>query len=250
MLRSIADLNGYTIRTTDDEIGHVSDIYFDDEAWTVRYLVVDIGNWLLGRKVLISRLALGQPDWETQQFPVGLSRQQVEDSPEIDLARPVSRQHELELHEYYRWPLYWSVPGGVYYVGAAPSADDEPEAADDESAANGQQDDAHLRSAQEVSGYYIQALDGEIGHVEDFIVDDDVWVIRYLVIDTQNWWPGKKVLISPLWIDRVDWARAQVQVTLSREGIRNAPEYDPSLPVNRAYEAKLYDYYGRPRYWD
>jgi hypothetical protein len=133
MLRSIADLTGYAIRTIDADIGQVSDFYFDDETWTIHYLVVDTGNWLPGRQVLISRPALGQPDWETQQFPVGLSRQQVKDSPDIDLARPVSRQQELERHAYYHWPIYWLVPGGVNYVGtssppAEASSDDNLEA--------------------------------------------------------------------------------------------------------------------------
>ena len=67
------------------------------------------------------------------------------------------------------------------------------------------QNDPHLRSSAAVTGYHIQATDGDIGHVEDFLLDDRSWTIRFMVVDTTNWWAGEKVLIAPAWIERVDW---------------------------------------------
>jgi hypothetical protein len=253
MLRSIKELKNYTLQAKDGEIGQVVDVYFDDDQWTVRYLVVDTGKWLPGRRVLINRLVLGQPDWKSHAFPVDLTKNQVKNSPDIDLAQPVSRQAEMDLAQHYQWPLYWSIPGGVMYYTGIPPAEEilKPEDSQEATAATDEQtiDDPHLRSLAEVLGYYIQAQDGEIGHVEDFIVDDEVWVIRYLVTDTKNWWPGKKVLVSPHWIEAFDWQKKHVEINLHRETIKNSPEYDPAMPVNREYEIQLYDYYGRPKYW-
>ncbi|MBN1991100.1 MAG: PRC-barrel domain containing protein, partial [Anaerolineae bacterium] len=156
---------------------------------------------------------------------------------------------------HYQWPIYWSMPGGIYHLGVPPVAMAEEMLANEsapETTASPQEesvDDPHLRSFWEVLGYHIQARDGEIGHVEDFVVDDEIWVMRYLVIDTKNWWPGKKVLIAPQWIENFDWQKAHVHINLNRETIKNSPEFDPAMPINRKYEIRLYDYYGQPKYW-
>jgi hypothetical protein len=241
MLRSVKDLRGYIIGAIDGEIGQVHELYFDDQSWIVRYLVVDTGTWLPGRRVLLSPMALGQPDWETHVLPVGLTKEQVENSPPIAVDKPVSRQMESDLHAYYGWRPYWS--------GPAPVAAQAVAAAEAKRRATGEWADPHLRSTREVIGYHIEASDGEIGHVEDLIVDDEAWILRYLVIDTRNWLPGKKVLVAPAWTKAVDWAQRRVHVDLSRETIENGPTYDPAAPVNREYELQLYDYYGRPYYW-
>jgi hypothetical protein len=241
MLRSVKALYGYTIAATDGDIGGVYAFYFDDQAWTIRYLIVDTGTWLPGREVLISPAAVGQPQWEMRRLPVNLTQAQVENSPDIDTDQPVSRQYETALHDYYAWPVYWTAipvdPGGL----AIP-----PELAENLATRPG---DPHLRSTQEVIGYYIQASDGDLGHVEDFIIDDEDWTIRYMVIDTRNWLPGKKVVVSPEWITEVAWGESKVHVDLTREAIKNSPEYDPVESVNRLYEERLYDFYGRPKYW-
>lgn len=110
--------------------------------------------------------------------------------------------------------------------------------------------DSRLRSTREVEGYHIEASDGAIGHVQEFIVDDEEWIIRYVVIDTRNWLPGKKVLIAPEWIENIDWPSGKVQVARDRKTIKDSPEFDPARTVNREYETRLYDYYGRPKYWN
>lgn len=242
MLRSIKELQGYTILAEDGGIGRVVEFYFDDDAWTIRYLVVDTGEWLSSRTVLIAPLALGQPDWERQIFPVKLTKEQVEQSPDFDTTMPISRRQEADLHRYYRWPIYWTGGGGIIINQVMPRQ------AIEKQERNAQEEvDPHLRSTREVIGYYIQARDGEIGHVEDFIVDDQTWSINYMIVDTQNWLPGRKVLVSPSWIDKVSWLEAKVYIDLSRETVENSPEYDPSVPVDPEYEDQLYDHYGRTK---
>jgi sporulation protein YlmC with PRC-barrel domain len=255
MLRSMNELYGYTIRATDDTIGSVHDFLCDDREWKVRYLVVDTGNWLPGRKVLIAPEALSKPDWASMTLPVNLTKDQVKDSPDVDTEKPVSRQQEDALRRYYDWPLYWGGFAGPAGTGGywPTTADTEPVQQSVErtgtTAVHEAPADTHLRSAQEVSGYHIQAADGDIGHVDDFILDDDHWTIRYLVVDTRNWLPGRKVVLAPDWVDAVDWNERKVHVSLTKDGVKSSPEFDPEAPVNRQYEETLYDYYGRPKYW-
>ena len=109
--------------------------------------------------------------------------------------------------------------------------------------------DSHLRSTEGVKGYHIEAADGEIGHVDGFVMDDEAWALRYIEVATRNWWPGKKVLVAPAWIERVSWTDSKVYVGLSREAIQNGPEYVESKPITREYENRLYFHYGRPPYW-
>lgn len=239
MLRSIDELIGYTIEARDGDIGKVSDFLFDDEKWVIRYLVANTGNWLVGRKVLISPAAFyGKPRWENEKFPLVITKQMVEESPDISKDEPVSRRKEAGIVAYYHWPIYW-----YPVVQKGTGGEGKHEAQDEESG------DSHLRSVWEVEGYHIEARDGSIGHVADFIIDDERWEIMYLVIDTRNVLPGRKVLVSRLWIHEVSWVGSKVAVDLTKEAIKKSPEFDPSAPVNREYEEVLYDYYGRPKYW-
>lgn len=247
MLRSSKKISGYMLKAQDGEIGRCKDFLFDDKSWTVRYMVADTGKWLPGRRVLISPISLGEPDWSTNLFPVRLTKKQIENAPGLDEDKPVSRQHEVEYYQYYEWPYYWggdyawgaeTLPGPLFYEQIRKDKTAEEISGDE-----------HLRSVDEVSGYHIQATDEEIGHVEDFIVDDKTWNICYIVVDTRNWLPGKKVLISPAWFESIDWADEKVNISLTRQQVENSPEFDPTVPVNREYETKLYDFYGRPKYW-
>lgn len=223
---SISSMIGYEIRASDGDLGKVDEFYFDDKSWTVRYIVVDTGNWLSGRKVLISPVAFGKPELESRTISVNLTCAKVRSSPNIDTEKPVNRQHEAELHEYYQWPWRGGY-GGSFGTTPLPLSDDEV-LAEQEASASGHQDDPHLRSTREVTGYHLHATDGEIGHVEDFIVDDENWTIRFLVVDTTNWLPGKKVLLSPQWINRVEWADSSVHFDLTRESVENSSEFNPS----------------------
>jgi hypothetical protein len=249
MLRRVRELIGYRLSATDGDLGKTKDLYFDDRSWMLRYLVADTGGWLSNRLVLIPRVVLGEPDWASQSFPVGLSKKQVEESPPISEQEPVSRQYESSLHKYLRIEPYWmGEPAGAFVFAerAAALQKREDSAASDADSADG---DPHLRSCMEVKGYHIKAADGDIGHVEDFVLDDNRWVIRYLVVDPHNILPGKKVLVAVPWIDKIDWSAAKVHVDLTRKQVKGAPEFEPGAPVNRRFEERLYDYYGRPSYW-
>ena len=251
MLTNATHLKGLVIRATDGDLGTVDQLYFDDETWAIRYLSVETGGWLGGRQVLISPISVVQTDWQAKRLDVALTKRQVEKSPDIDTHRPVSRQHEAAYLGYYGYPYYWGGPylwGPAFYpAGLAslttPSAEAMADRVRKESA------DSHLRSTEAVTGYNIEAADGEIGHVDGFVVDDEAWAIRYIEVATRNWWPGKKVLVSPAWIERVSWSDSMVYVGLSREAIQNGPEYVESMPITREYENRLYFHYGRPPYW-
>lgn len=250
MFHHVKDLQGYAIRATDGVIGKVEDMYFDDEGWAIRYLVVDTGSWLSGRKVLISPIAIGEPDWLGQLLPVSLTKDQVEKSPDIDTRKPVSRQHEVMYTGYYGYPYYWGgiglwgmgvYPGGLMTAGVMD--------ANLKARATPTPGDAHLRGCRAVMGYHIHATDGEIGHVEDFIVDDHTWAIRYLVVNTSNWWVGHRMLVAPPWITAVDWSTSEVSVDLTRQAIKAAPPYDAVAQFTPEHEQALYKHYGRTGYW-
>lgn len=250
------------IHASDGELGNIDQFFFDDENWTIRYLVVETSK-LLGRKVLISPISIARKH-ETDGLTLSLTKEQIRNSPGIDTDKPVSRQHEVQYFNYYGYPYYWGGPGlwgGTAYPIGHPTQAQTTEypnrtsgyagtAATTRRQVPNEQGDPHLRSTKEVIGYYIEATDGNIGHVEDFLIDNENWAIRYMVVDTVNWWPGKKVVVAPQWIKDVSWTESRVHVDLSRERIKNAPEYDPAAILDREYEEKLYEHYGSRKYWD
>jgi hypothetical protein len=255
MLRSVKSLEGYAIGATDGRFGKITDFYFDDAAWVVRYLVVDTRAWLGGRNVLISPYSIGPPDWSDSVLPATISKQQIEESPGIDSDRPVSRSYERSYLGYYGYPYYWGGAGlwggghypGTYLTGMQPQDYDgyqgylKAPLADD--------GDPHLRSCNEIKGYHIKASDGELGHVQGFLLDDSTWSIRYLIVNTSNWWVGHQVLISPEWIKDVSWAGSRVDIALARQAIKDAPVWDEDAPFARDDERRLYHHYDRQTYW-
>jgi len=244
MLWDASVIKGYAIEAQDGRLGAVSDFLFEDAHWMIRWLVVDTGHWLPGRKVLLPPSALGHPDVHARRFPVKLTMQRVKDSPEIDTERPVSRQMEDHIYDFYGWERYWMgamaspfvaplyVPGSgaLEHVSAKPQST---------------HDDPHLRSIAAVTGYHIHAADGEMGHVEDFLVEDASWRIRYLVVDTKNWWPGQQVLISPRTVRNIDWADRSIHLNISRQRIKHGRAYDPAKIADRANEDLMLKYYRR-----
>jgi len=249
MLWNTSSIEGFGLAATDGEIGTISDLLFDDESWMVRWLVVETGPWLFGRKVLLPTFNLRELDAVARVCSVRLTKKQIEDSPDIDTEKSVSRQMEANVFDYYGWSPYW---GSGYYTGgysnlgaiAAPPTVDPAWREADRQAMQQSPGDPHLRSVDAVNGYHIHARDGEIGHVSDFLVEDADWSIHYLVVDTKNWWPGKKVLISPRWAHKIDWASNQVDVAMSRKRIKESPAYDPAVTVDRDYEQHFHSYYG------
>lgn len=246
MLHSLKNLRDYAIRAVDGPVGHVVDLYFDDQTWIVRYFVVETGTWLAGRKVLISPLALNHPPGhDNKTLPVAITRAQVNDSPDIDTQQPVSRQREADLLTYYNFPYYWDnagLWGGAPYAsitlaGAGTASDD--------TFADADADDHHLRSVQAIIDYHVQANDGDVGHVCDVLVDEHSWAVRYVIVDTRNWWHGHQVLIAPEWISDVSCPYRTVSVDLTRRAVKAAPGYDSSAPpVDGAHDTGLYTAHG------
>ena len=245
MLNKAKTLKGYKLDSLDGEFGEVKEFYFDDRHWTVRYLVANTGAWLTGRQVLISPYALVAAIKAEHHIAVDLTQKQIEESPSLNSDKPVSRQFEESYSGYFGYPMYWGGPmsWGMYPL---PMRDREQWKIPSRSEETW---DPCLRSTNAVSGYSIQATDGEIGHVEDFVIDDETWAIRYLVVATRNWWPGKKALVSPQWIERVSWDKSDVVVNLSREAIKKSPEYTGESLLTRDYETELHRHYDRPGYW-
>jgi len=250
MLTNATFLKGVAIQATDGELGTVDQFYFDDETWAIRYLTVETGGWLDNRQVLISPFSILHTDWPAKRLDVALTKKQVQNSPGIDTHLPVSRQHEAAYNRYYGYPYYW---GGPFLWGPEPyPAGLTIPAAYTEAMADGidrESTDSHLRSTEAITGYHVEATDGEIGHVDGFVIDGEAWAIRYVEVATRNWLPGKKVLVSPAWVERVSWAESRVYTGLSQEAIQSCPEYLLSKPLTREYENRLYVHYGRPPYW-
>jgi hypothetical protein len=246
MLTKAYSLLSYRLASLDGDLGKVKDFYFDDLFWEIRYLLIDTGKWLPGRQVLLPPQKLSRVNNSTDLITVELTKQQIEDSPSIAEHKPVSRQFEDAYYCHYGWPRYWTdalIKSHLVSNGWRESDNETPTNQSEK------ETDRHLRSTNEVSRYSIHATDGGIGHVEDFIIDDDTWTIRYLVVCTNNWWAGNKVLISPQWIERISVSHSEVFLNLSRESIKHSPEYSEEVSLTRDYEARLYGHYQRKGYW-
>lgn len=248
MLRSIKTVMECGLHAKDGEIGSCDDFLFDDEKWGVRYLVANTGGWLLGRRVLISPLSMDKPDWEHMRIPIKLTKEEIEKSPLLSEHEPVSRQFEKKWHIFFNYPFYWmgdGMWGGYLYPDALLSRPvDYVDAKFDEE--NDQYDDIHLRSWKEIIGHYkIHATDEHVGHVEDLILEDTSWAIRYMLIDTRDWLPGQKVVIPVSWISDVTWETREVVVDVTAEQIKSSPSFDPDHPVSAEYEKKLFTHYGK-----
>jgi uncharacterized protein YrrD len=254
MLRNLKELENYVVVATDGEVGHVRDFFLDDEVWGVRYFVVETGPWLASRKVLISPIAIRQPNWLKKTIEVSITIAQVEGSPEVDTEKPVSRQHEMRHLGYYDYPQYWGSTGlwgNHQYSDQLISQNNELPAKQRNIMAKERaaylleverhDEDPHLRSCDTIIGYKIQATDGGIGRVQGFLVDTDTWAIRYFVVETGNWWDGHQVLITPHLIGNICWSDSTASVNLTRKAVKAAPIYDPAALLNNEQEMSIYE---------
>ncbi|QDU80029.1 PRC-barrel domain protein [Polystyrenella longa] len=240
MLISCNILPGYKLKAIDGDFGTITDLLFDDENKMIRYFVVNCGGWLNREEVLLSPVAFEEPDHEAFTISTILSKHAIEDAPAIESNPPVSKQSQSDLADYFDWPMFWShIPEQLSHRLSFDESEVEA----------GESHDMHLRSLKEIRGYTIKCNEGDLGHVEELIVDTDTWTLRYLTIDTGVWLPGKKVIIGIDWLSDICWEEQSASIDLSREQVKDAPIYNPRSPINREYETKVYDYYGRPTYW-
>ena len=257
MLNSLSHLKDAKVSARDGEIGKIKEAYFDDRDWALRYLVVETGNWLDGRPLLISPYSVQQPIGHGNHLHLNLTQSQVRNSPSIDMHQPVSRQYERAFLRHYEYPEYWA-GGALWGLDALPASNEQLHRAYLDQAANADMlardfkpAEVHLRSSNEVTDYDIQASDGSIGSVSDFVLDDSNWAIRYLVVDTSAWWQsGHRVLIGMKWADRVDFPSRQVHVKLTRAQVKASPKYEDVASIHRDYEERLHKNYERVGYWD
>jgi hypothetical protein len=268
MLQVSSAMKGYTIEANDGSIGTIDDFLFDQSTWTVRWLVVDTGTWLTTRMVLVHPSAVGQVDHERREITVALTKKQVEDSPDIGKDRPVSQQMQNDLYGYYGWDPVWGAgmfgaglygggmyDGGLYGDGltggsVAPGGaiPAQSQAASRHGEVAVEEGDPNLRSMAEVSRYHLHAADGSIGHVEDVLLDAPSWGIRYLVINTSNWWLGQHVLISPYAVTDIDWSDRSIRLDITQAKVRASPTWDPADLNDEAFERRLHEHYGWPGY--
>jgi uncharacterized protein YrrD len=252
MLKVISPLRGFVIEATDGRIGTVDDFLFDDTSWKVRWIVVDCGTWLTGRKVLIHPSVISYAELGSERFEVSLSKGQVRGSPSLSEHQPVSKQMESQLYDYYGWDPLWNGP----YPEAMPGEMSSPLLTPPYFGRDRREpgapipeipsEDTHLRSVAEVTGYHIRASDGEIGHVHNFMLDDADWSLRYFIVDTSNWWFGKRVLIAPHAVKSIDWSVREVVLDVTREQVQASPPWDPLVAFNDDYKTRLHQHYGWP----
>ncbi|WP_131196229.1 PRC-barrel domain-containing protein [Lichenihabitans psoromatis] len=246
MLLAVSALKGYAILASDGRIGSVSDVLFDDESWRLRWLVVDTGTWLSERKVLVHPSAIGVVDHDRQELPIRMSKAQIERSPDISRDRPVSLQMQGQLYDYYGWDPVWG--GSGYFgggLGLVGSSGYSGMGATPMPNGHGSDDgDPHLRSTTAVTGSHLEATDGEIGHVENMLIDDAGWDVRYLIVDTRNWWFGQHVLISPYAVKSISWSDRTIQLDVTRASVKASPAWVPTAMIDQVYEKRLHNHYG------
>jgi len=220
------------VGASDGEIGQVKDFCLDDQSWAVSYLVADTGTWLTGRQVLLSPHTFGSLNQDGKVLLVNLTRKQIENSPSIERHKPVSRQYEEEYYRYFGWPYYWQgdqlwgMSGfPILELPAKPQPSEKTFAIDPKR----KPADAHLRSTQAVNGYQLQASDGIVGHVCDFMMDDEIWAIGQLVVKTGHRFTGKEVLIPVSKVDRISYEESTVFVKLTKEAVEQSSTHDVSL---------------------
>ncbi len=209
-LRRATELTGYSIRATDGDIGEAREFYFDDSTWAIRYLVVDAGGWLLHRNVLISPQALGAPDATHRVLPVAVTKEQVRRSPRTVTDKPIALQYQALLHRHYGWDFYL---GGEALIG---SDDSRAFSSREPVNAGGKPFDPHLRTTRVVAGHSAHATDGHAGRVRDFLLDDESWFIRFLVVRLSD---GKEVAVPVPWVSSIDLERSTVYLDTSLERI-------------------------------
>ena len=258
MLHTLNNLKNLAIHASDGDIRLTKDFYFDDKHWVIRYLVVETGSWLLSKKILLSPISIKELNQKPQTLTVTISRKQVKNCPDMDSEKPVSRQYELEYMRYYGYSHYcdntdiwggYSSPNmmspGYYSVAPKPDNLGAPDNFADVDAALSQDNDHHLRSSNAVTGYKLDVIDGDLGHLHGMLIDTDTWEIRYLIINTSNWWLGHLVLIAPKWIKEVSWPTSKIYVDMTQQQVKDAPTFDPSVPFSLEHEQSMQTHYGR-----
>jgi sporulation protein YlmC with PRC-barrel domain len=243
MKRSLKELRGYTLQAIDGEKGKVNNFLFDDETWKIRYLEADLGGFFSDKRVLIPRNVLGKPLWTEKHFPVELTVEKIENSPDLEFDLPVSRKYERILSEHYELHPYWPA-SMVPYAGVHSMFNPDTPLTPPRKRIEEETIDTSLRSFNEIRGYIIHADDERFGHIEDIVIDDENWQILYVIIDTKNFVPWSKIVMLPIeLIDEISYKEHEARINLSKEIITGAPEYVHEVAFESQFEKDLIDYY-------
>jgi hypothetical protein len=244
MFYEMKSFKKYSLCGLDGSIGKVKDVLFNDQKWDVRYLVADTGNWLRERQILIKPEFLASVDHDLHCITVKLTRKQIEDSPPLSSDKPVNCQYDKEYNRFFGFME------GLNSLPIMKSGKTDLDRQSEEEILEDERSwDQHLRSLSASTGLVIEAMDGEVGSIEDFIVEDKNWNVRYLVIKTLKWWPGKKLLVSPQWITMINWGTSKLFVNINREPFKELQEYTSLDVLTRDYEIKLHKLCSRDGYW-
>ena len=251
MIHVLSDLDNFAIDANDGKVGKVTDFYFDDRRWVIRYLVVDIGSALKSHKVLLSPARIKHLNKEEKTITVDMSLNEIANSPCIDTRHALPSHYEIDYLSYHGYAFNWDRNSQKPV-----SIDDETSAIFDETlgqkSASAQDvlvsidsvrrmyGDRHLRSYQEIIGYCIQANDGDIGYLKSVLIDDDTWNIKCCIVKTSNWWFGHHVFITPQAIRDISWGSTKIYVDMTQQQVKEAPSFDYSLTQNNSYESGVY----------
>lgn len=228
------DLKNYTIQASDGDIGSVSEFYFDEEHFYLRYLVVNTENFLFRNLVLVSPISFTNINFEEKIIKLKITKKELEDSPGLDSVDVISRKYEKDYNNHFAWPYYWSaensasaigpygMPWGYYnQLGRAPRRTGE---VNSDLVRN--TDDSNLRSSREVRSYSVKGIGNEeFGHIQGFILDPNTLALKFVIIDTIHFLPSKHVLLRPEWIEEISWESKTVEFSFSKELIKSAPSY-------------------------
>jgi sporulation protein YlmC with PRC-barrel domain len=245
MLIDAGQLMGYVLHAEDGELGRCKDFIVDDRDWTVRYVVADTGRWLPGRKVLLPPGKVQDPEFSGRRLPVKLTKKQIIASPPLEEHAALFRQYENRWCDYYTVSPYWQEEDKICVAGIPTTMPGAKVSSERKS-----KEEVHVFSVSDLTGATIVASDGDIGHLADVLMDLKAWKVRYAIVDTRNWLPGKQVCVSITCVEWVDPSKKRVGIGLSKEKIKNSPEYNPLVPVTEEYQVVLHDYYGWPKYWE
>ena len=240
MTISSKQLTPFSIHALDDKVGGIRDILFDDETFTVRYLVADTNTWLpLSRKVVISPISVKQLDEDSESVHINMTVDTLKNSPSIDEHKPVSREYEENLFKYFGYGYYWIGPG-AWGEFAHPNELVELQRAEESETETPKKSTNHLRAVGEVGGYEVATTTDNVGHISNFVIDTESWKIIMLVVDTNNWLPGGKHLaLLPSDIESIDWAAHSVVVNLSHDELVDRPEVESEKISEEGYVPML-----------
>ncbi len=241
-------LKSFDVVGKDEDFGSVDDALIDEKDLTIRYFTVKTGNWFSGEKMYISPASIESINVNDEVITTDITKEEAENAPRLEGRELIDRTYETNFHTHYGLNPYWTGPGvwGTSFTARELAAQQPVAMPEPEEDSKGEPE---IYKAKDIIRYEFAAQDDSFGQVEDLLIEEDSYKVRYFVIDTRKFFGGKKVLISADWVENIDWIKAQIQTNVTKEQVENSPEYLPEIPLSREMEVDLYSYYNRAPYW-